>query len=283
MTKKNKKSNEYRSHRSAMADSILNSFPATMAAAVLCFLFSLVFILPQRANKPIPREEAIAYEGELEKYTTARNDCTIHFTDGSEYNVYPHTESQDFRKALESLEKGTKLYLMVNPNNDFVVEVKTDTAELMNFETSQKELDAYDNGYIGIGIFVICGGVFLVFYAVIQKLSRRKETDRLHKRDKKRVPGADDVGLRRANMGGKSKILLEKTVDGYQICYRRVGSTNELIVNGVVYDEMKAVLEFEHDLSATVDGHEIHAGLDENDYSYMTFDGERVAEKQRIV
>ncbi len=62
-----------------------------------------------------------------------------------------------------------------------------------------------------------------------------------------------------------------------------MGSTNELIVNGVVYDEMKAVVEFEHDLCATVDGHEIHAGFDDASYSYITFDGARVAEKLRLI
>lgn len=281
--KKSKKNNEYRNPTSAMADAVLGSLPATLVVSLLCFLMGAFFIIPQRDNKPIPREEAVAYEGELETYTTARNDCTIHFTDGSTYEVYPHTEGSDFRNAMEALEKGTKLYLSVNPNNGYVVEVKTDTAELMNFETSQKELDAYDNGYIGIGVFVILCGVFFIFYAIIRTGHKRKETARLQKRDKRRVYGVDDVGLRRANMGGKSRVLLEKTVGEYRICYRRVGSTNELIVNGVVYDEMKAVIEFEHDLSATVDGHEIHAGCDTDSHSYIVFDGKRVADKLRII
>ena len=185
---------------------------------------------------------------------------------------------------MKSLEKGTTLYLMVNPNNDYVVEIKTDTAELMNFVTSQEELDKYDNGYIGIGIFIIFCGVFFIVYAVVQATHKRKEADRLKKRDKRRVPGVDDVALRRANMGVKSKILLEKTVEEYQICYRRVKSTNELIVNGVVYDEMTAVLEFAHDLSATVDGHEIHVGFDEiASESYMVFDGKEAARKRRLI
>ena len=153
----------------------------------------------------------------------------------------------------------------------------------MNFETSQEELDKYDNGYIGIGIFVIFCGVFFIVYAIIQSNYNRKENERLKKRDKRRVHGVDDTGLHRANMGVKSKTLLEKTVGDYQICYCRVGSTNELIVNGVVYDEKKAVIEFEHDLSATVDGHEIHAGYDVDSHSYITFDGKRVADKLRLI
>ncbi len=140
-----------------------------------------------------------------------------------------------------------------------------------------------DKAVIFIGAFAIAGGVFLIAYVIGKAAADRTEAERRASRDKRRVSGQDDTGLRRANMGGKSKILLEKTVEEYKICYRRVGSTNELIVNGVVYDEMKAVVEFEHDLCATVDGHEIHAGFDDASYSYITFDGARVAEKLRLI
>ena len=30
------------------------------------------------------------------------------------------------------------------PNNEYVVEIRTDKDELLNFETSQKEIDSYD-------------------------------------------------------------------------------------------------------------------------------------------
>ena len=129
----------------------------------------------------------------------------------------------------------------------------------------------------------MAGGIFLIAYEIGKSAADRAEAERISRRDKRRVRGVDDTALRRANMGIKCKILLEKTVGDYRICYRRVKSTNELIVNGVVYDEMTAVVEFEHDLSATVDGHEIHAGFDDASYSYIAFDGKRVAEKLRMI
>lgn len=140
-----------------------------------------------------------------------------------------------------------------------------------------------DKAFIFIGAFAMAGGVFLIAYVIGKAAADRTETERRATRDKRRVHGVDDTGLRRANMGIKCKILLEKTVGDYRICYRRVKSTNELIVNGVVYDEMTAVVEFEHDLSATVDGHEIHAGFDGECFSYVIFDGEKVAEKMRLI
>ena len=140
-----------------------------------------------------------------------------------------------------------------------------------------------DKIFIFFGIFAIAGGIFLIAYEIGKAAADRTETERRATRDKRRVHGVDDTALRRANMGIKCKILLEKTVGDYRICYRRVKSTNELIVNGVVYDEMTAVVEFEHDLSATVDGHKIHAGFDDASYSYIAFDGQRIAEKLRMI
>ncbi len=69
-----------------------------------------------------------------------------------------------------------------------------------------------DKAFIFIGAFAIVGGVFLIAYVIGKAAADRTEAERRASRDKRRVSGQDDVGLRRANMGGKSKILLEKTV-----------------------------------------------------------------------
>ena len=58
-----------------------------------------------------------------------------------------------------------------------------------------------------------------------------------------------------------------------------------MIVYGRVYDEMKAVFEVAHTLSAEIDGHKIEAGLEDGGYScsYIRFDGETLAEKRRVI
>ena len=143
------------------------------------------------------------------------------------------------------MKKGTKLYILVNPNNELVAEIKTDTRELLNFETSQREVAAYGNGYVVIGMVSFAGGIFLIFYAVGVIRSRRKEEARhAAKKDQAKV-------LRFMDTAVKSRTLLEVSVQGYQICYRRIKSTNELVVNGRVYDEMKAVIDDILDATST--------------------------------
>jgi len=272
-----------KSKKHSLGDSVMESKPAVLFMAIVVILLGLFFIFSQNANAPIPRSEAVSYSGEFEEYEVWSNYRTIYFKDGSSYEVYPHTETQEFQDMMKSLEKGTKLYILVNPNNDIVVEIRTDTKELLNFEASQKEIDSYDNGYIAIGIVACIGGVFLIWYVIASSNYKRKEKVRQKKKTNTRIDGRNDAILRQADYSVKSKTLLEATAKGYKICYRRVKSVNELIINGIVYDEKKGIIEFAHNLSVVIDGHKIEAGYDEDSYSYIIFDGKRIAEKRRII
>ena len=271
------------SDRHSWADSVLESKTGSIIVGILAILFGAFFALTQSSNKPIPRSEAIAYSGEFEEYKVSKNYRTIIFTDGSSYEVYPHTETQEFADTMSSLKKGTKLDILVNPNNDYVVEIRAGSKEFLNFEESQAALDAYDNGYIAIGVFVCFAGGFIIIYGLVSSRQREKEMEKQTQKAKRRERGVDDNPVRHANCSVKVRILLEARVEEYEICYRRVKSVNELVVNGVVYDEKKGVIEFAHNLSAVVDGHTIEAGLSDDSYSYIMFDGECLANKQRLI
>ena len=272
-----------KNHNKGIGDVILNSVPGTLICAVLAILFGLFFIWMQKDNKPIGREEAVFYSGAFEEYEVWNNYRTICFSDGSQYEVYPHTETEEFRDKMNSLPAGTVLYIAVNPNNECVIEIRTETEELLNFEESQAALDSYDNGYIAIGAVVCVAGVLLMAYAVLLSRNKKKEAVRQKKKARRRVDGENDAAIRRANRSLKYRILLEATAEEYKICYRRAKSVNELVINGIVYDEIKGVIEFEHSLTAVIDGHKIEAGCDEDSYSYISFDGERIAQKRRWI
>lgn len=254
-------------------DGVLESSKGMVIAGIFAILLGLciVFLTPL-VNQPIPIEEAVAYEGEFEKYSESKNYSTICFTDGTEYDVYPHTLPREFRDSMETLEKGTKLYLLINPDTSYAVEVRTDTKELLNFESSQKEMADDQKGYAFIGGFLVLAGVLFIVYGIF--LAR-------HKKKEKQKRSVSKTPLRTAS-DKKGRILLEAQKGKYNICYRRVGFVNELVINGEVWDEYKAALEFEHCLCAIVDGNKIEAGYSEGDKaSYIAFNGHWIAEKVR--
>ena len=92
----------------------------------------------------------------------------------------------------------------------------------------------------------------------------------------------DSNALRVADKDVKHRVLLETYVLGkYDICYRRVKHTNELVINGNVYDEIHGAMEYPHTLKAFIGGHYIAAGFT-GSHSFITIDGETVEKKLRL-
>lgn len=264
-------------------DRIVNSTGGLLAIAIVSMALGIVFIVSQFANKPITREEAVAYVGEFQEYEVWDNYRTLHFTDGSTYEVYAHTEKIEFQNKMRALPKGTHLSLLVNPNNNYVIEIYAQGEELMNFETSQKEIDSYGKGYIFIGVFIELCGICLIAYTIGMTVHKRGEKAKENEKKQKRKASLPDTPLRIADLSARSRILLEATEGEYKILYRRLKSTNELVINGSVYDEKKGFFEYEHRLIANVGGHRIAAGLDKAGFSYIRFDGQYLATKKRSI
>lgn len=265
-------------------DYILKSKTATLSISVFCILMGLFFIFVIGNYKYVAKTDAVSYSGEFEEYNTlGRNERTISFKDGSMYSLYPHTETEEFKDRMLLLEKGTKLYILVNPNHDYVVEIKTETEELLNFDDSQAEIDSDVKGYAVIGIVVCVCGVLLIVYVIGNSVYSKKEKETQNTKHKKRIEGENNSTMRPADLSVKSKILLSAEKDGYNIVYRRVKNVNELVVNGIVYDEKKGFFEFAHKLSVDLGGHTIEAGLDDDEYSYINFDGECIAFDERMI
>lgn len=89
--------------------------------------------------------------------------------------------------------------------------------------------------------------------------------------------------LRIADADVKAKVLLEAETAGYHIVYRRVKKTNDLVVNGRVYDEYEALFEMPHVLTATPDGHKIEVHYETSGVIRIYFDGNEIAKKFRII
>ena len=277
-----KKSKEnYESGRTTWASGVVESPKACIIFGIIAIAFGILFIFLQSDNTPIPRDEAVSYSGKFQSYYSGSKYCEVYFEDGSCLDVYPHTEKTEFREKMESLEKGTMLYVLVNPNNNYIAEIKTDTEELLNFTESQEAIAKYDDGYVAIGYFSVFSGIFLIVYGIGSWKYKKSEVEHQKKRKDKYKMGKDDGVLRTADFSVKHRVLLETEKKGYKICYRRVKHTNELVVNGKVYDEKKGIIEFSHNLSARIDGNLIEAGYDKEDCSYIKYNGVILKRKKR--
>ena len=95
---------------------------------------------------------------------------------------------------------------------------------------------------------------------------------------------ADTPVLHMADFSVKSRVFLEYREQNYDICYRRVGTVNELVINSAVYDLLDTGrMEHPHELCAYVDGHEIVAGYGADSRMYIRFDGDVLVKKIRWI
>ncbi len=92
----------------------------------------------------------------------------------------------------------------------------------------------------------------------------------------------DSPILRVADLSVKCRILLECNYLNHTIVYRRVKTVNELVIDGNVYSEYNARMEFEHSLVAVVDGHTFCAGLAMGK-SFIMADGNMLKQKIRWI
>ncbi len=138
-----------------------------------------------------------------------------------------------------------------------------------------------------IGFMLVICGAGLAVLNIKQQLSSQKidepddeaiDQGQSNEESLENTPPIDDF-----DPSIKHRVLLQKTTKKLEIKYVRVKSVNKLVVNGKVYDEYKAVVEFEHCLSAIVGGCKIEAGLDSESFSYINVNGKKIAWKQRLI
>ena len=136
-------------------------------------------------------------------------------------------------------------------------------------------------------IELFCRGYFIV--AMILGVMTAKLYDKAKAEEERKAKqqsdgeNADTLPLRAADMAQKHRILLEYRSENLHIVYRRVGKVNELVIDGMVYDEYIALAEFAHELKATISGQDISAGYNGLATSYININGKTVATKARII
>lgn len=104
----------------------------------------------------------------------------------------------------------------------------------------------------------------------------------------KSFPGEQEISAmeyslpRLAESDEKERVFLKTNAFGKEIIYRRSRGANELVIDGLVYDELWGFVEKAHKLCATLDGHEIAVGFDGRFTSYAMLDGEITVQKKRF-
>lgn len=147
------------------------------------------------------------------------------------------------------------------------------------------------SGVSSDSIFDILVHIWVIYYLImaIVTYNRMKKTPEISPEEEMVEESTDVGGAFSGNTGilrmaedVKCKIFLEVEHMGMHIVYRRVKRTNELVVNGCVYDEYVALAEFAHTLTADVNGHKIEANYDGGTCVRIFVDSCEIVKKRRL-
>ena len=155
----------------------------SMAFVIITIFLGTVFTSEMVSNKPIARKETIEQIGVFKKFTThgkGKSDIpeiSLYLVDGSIRHINHCCVSDEFLKKLENTPKGTEFKLLINPNNNYVVEVVANNKILLDFDKSQKNLEREGVGFLYLGIFLYASAVYFIVQVVLdfkKKIKRKR-------------------------------------------------------------------------------------------------------------
>ena len=148
--------------------------------AVLCIFMSAVFSTSFFTNRPIEKsaseEKSATYSHYKEEYgpklrrsINTLNYIELYFENGEKELIHGVCVNKDLYKALDTLEKGTTLHMLINPDNNYIVELKANEEEILNFDYAQKKLRQEGVSFLYLGIFMLLLCSCFVYKAITTK------------------------------------------------------------------------------------------------------------------
>ncbi len=154
--------------------------------AVLCLIMTIVFSNTFFSNKPIDKTVAIEktavynhYEEEYGWQTrrayNSLNYIVLFFESSEKEYIHGECADKELREALEALKKNTELHMLINPNNNYIIELKANEKELLNFDYAQKQLRQEGIGFLCLAVFLLVLCSYFIYKAITTKEIITKE------------------------------------------------------------------------------------------------------------
>lgn len=157
------------------------SRPYAICMSVLCLFMTVVFTNTFFSNIPIKKTDAVkktavfdCYEMQYGRHASITY-AELFFENGDKEHIRGVCVNNDLKENLETIKKGTKLHILINPNNNYIVELKTDEKEMLDFDYAQKKLwqQAVGNLYFAIFMLLLC--IYFIYKSITTKERITKE------------------------------------------------------------------------------------------------------------
>lgn len=160
----------------------LNRWVALVLALIGIFM-GTIFSSTLFLNLPIAIEDAIELNYTYKEFIVSTGakgsiaEIKLLFFDGSEQYIDGSCVKNELVEKLEKTPSGTKIKMLVNPKNDYIVELIANEEILLDFDYAQKELERDGVRFFYLGITMYGFAIFFIVQAVLDfrnKIKRAK-------------------------------------------------------------------------------------------------------------
>lgn len=176
MANKYKRKSEPMNRWIALVMALISIFMGTMFSSTLYF------------NQPIDREDATQLnctykESIVHTQRGSIREIKLLFHDGSAQYIDGSCSKYELSEKLKIIPSGTKFKMLVNPNNDYIVELIVNDDVLLNFDYAQKQLERDGVGFFVLGLVMYGCAIFFIVQAVLdfRKKIRRTKAKKTNK------------------------------------------------------------------------------------------------------
>ena len=148
---------------------------AVIIVALLAVIMATFFIFMKVDFAPITAEECVSYAGVYQKYRVDGKDyIDLSFDDERVFVIHHACGSSELYEKLDAVMPGTQLELRINPNVEYVVEIRAGGRLILDMDTAQNAMLREANAFMWLGIAVYAMAAFLLVYAVYKLCKERK-------------------------------------------------------------------------------------------------------------
>ena len=159
----------------------LNRWVALVMALISIFMGTM-FSSTLYLNQPIDREDATELTCTYKEFIVRTQRGSIReikllFYDGSAQYIDGSCVKDELEEKLEKTPIGTSFKMLVNPKNDYVVELVADGIVLLDFDYAQKELERDGVGFFYLGFVMYIFAILFIIQAILdfkKKIKRAK-------------------------------------------------------------------------------------------------------------
>ena len=158
----------------------MNRWIALVMALISIFM-GMVFSSTLYLNQPIDREDATQLnctykESIVHTQRGSIREIKLLFHDGSAQYIDGSCSKYELSEKLKIIPSGTKFKMLVNPNNDYIVELIVNDDVLLNFDYAQKQLERDGVGFFVLGLVMYGCAIFFIVQAVLDFRNKIKRT-----------------------------------------------------------------------------------------------------------